>query len=120
MSAKSLLGAVRAAAFVVPVVGVLLACTCTGPGGADINCNGNGSNVDCDVTHTHGTAPLKVCWDMEASCTNGVTGHIDNVCQVVNPGETATRSVPLSSFSGLSGCDKVTGLTLSNQSADPT
>lgn len=118
MSSK-LSRAAKAVAFGGPIILVLLACQCTGPGSADVSCQGAGSAIACDVTHTEGNSSLNVCWDMTLTCANGITGTGENFCQVVAPGETRQKSIALSEFTGLDGCDSVTGMQILNQTAQP-
>lgn len=117
MNRPSALNALRAAAFAIPVVAVLLACSGSTGGKATVSCAGAGSSISCDVTQTEGSSALEACWDMQLTCANGVVGSGSGFCQLTSPDSTVQKSIPLSEFSGLGGCDNVTSMEILNQTA---
>jgi hypothetical protein len=90
-------------------VTALFACKLSAGGGEahiEVDCKGTNTTIDCTVRHVEGEARAKACWDLSFACENGekVTGA---GCQVVGPGETTVKSIPITELRNHAACDKV-------------
>lgn len=78
---------------------------------AGVNCVPGSDRFVCAVQHVQGTVPLMVCWQILVECANGVrvTGE---ACQVVQPGGTASRSIPGTSLRNMGRCDNAVATSI--------
>jgi hypothetical protein len=82
-------------------------------GKVNIDCDG-GEPTTCQVTHTEGTTALRACWDLRFTCVNGTIVEARGICQDVEVGRSAIKTVPLSSFSNAAACDRAPVLEILN------
>lgn len=103
-------------AFMLTVVGALLACKASvgGEGKANVNCLGTSETIDCTVTHTDGDKAVNVCWDLKFECENGKSASSANNCQDVEAKGTAVKKIPVTSIEHFADCDKVKATEIVN------
>jgi len=70
-----------------------------------------GDGLTCTIEHQSGASSLRACWDVVLTCANG-PGGTAHACGDVAPKETTTVSLPFSSLTGATGCDKLTKIEL--------
>jgi hypothetical protein len=88
------------------------------PGKVDIECQG-GEPTTCQLTHTEGASDLRVCWDLRFTCVNGAIVEARGICQDVEVGRSAVKSIPLSAFSNAAACDRAPTLEILNLMVSP-
>lgn len=91
-------------------VSVLVLCSALFVGGCaeenrvEVSCAGAGIGYQCSIRHVQGADRVEACWTVQVACVNG-TSTSASACQLVQPGGTVGRLIPLSEFPDAQACD---------------
>jgi hypothetical protein len=98
----------------------ILACKGKAPEGqATVLCEGTKDSIDCEVKHVSGTTAINACWDLHFDCANGTLVDGANFCQVVQPGASVTKKIPLTDLTNYAKCDKASAMQVKNLKMTP-
>lgn len=78
---------------------------------AYVECAGAPAGIMCTATHSEGSKPINVCWDVVIDCAGGLQTKA-HACQMVQPMGKASKLVPEADFADISACTQATGISV--------
>ena len=81
---------------------------------ASVDCRNIGMGYNCSVTHTQGSKPINVCWELAVECVNGLV-VTSTGCQKVNPSSSEVYFMPMTNIARVEKCDDVSFIEVRNQ-----